>query len=139
MKIEADTPELLQAAHWYAKALHINRLKCKLVVQYFDEAEDFQGTGWIEYGKGFAEIYIGRELPEGEDEMTVLAHEMVHLKQYLKGEMVDGPFNVVFWHGIAYDSTMDPTSWAYWNSPWELEAFGRQQGLNYMRQINANL
>jgi len=55
-----------------------------------------------------------------------LAHEMTHVKQWVKGEMYEyaNP-NEVRWMKKKYDmSNMD-----YYDYPWEIDAFGRQLGL----------
>lgn len=55
-----------------------------------------------------------------------LAHEMVHVKQWVKGEMYEyaNP-NEVRWMKKKYDmNDMD-----YYDFPWEIDAFGRQLGL----------
>ena len=55
-----------------------------------------------------------------------LAHEMVHVKQLVKGEMYEyaNP-NEVRWMKTKYDmNDMD-----YYDYPWEIDAFGRQLGL----------
>ena len=55
-----------------------------------------------------------------------LAHEMVHVKQWVKGEMYEyaNP-NEVRWMKTKYDmNDMD-----YYDYPWEIDAFGRQLGL----------
>lgn len=53
--------------------------------------------------------------------MMTLAHEFVHLKQYAMGEL-DESMNV--WKGKRMPSSMD-----YWDTPWEIEAHGREYGL----------
>lgn len=58
-----------------------------------------------------------------------LAHEMVHVKQYAKGELKDYVYsNHVKWCGVKmlYDEGDDDQ---YFESPWEIEAYGRQVGL----------
>lgn len=134
MNITACNTEFLEAARWYAQALGIADRICGLDIDYQDPA-DIPGSAAIEYNDGKAEIRISTSLCETEDEMELLAHEMVHLKQYLTGQLIDIFPGVVIWEGTAHDVSMDASSWAYWNSPWELEAFGKQQGLNYMRSI----
>lgn len=54
---------------------------------------------------------------------SVLAHEMVHVKQYVKNELVDFHSSLVLWNGKLMPSDM------YWDAPWEIEAYGLQQGL----------
>lgn len=57
------------------------------------------------------EIDIKRTL-RMRDMLTTLAHEMVHVKQYVKGEMPE-----------------DITEGDYWDRPHEIEAHGRETGL----------
>ena len=55
-----------------------------------------------------------------------LAHEMVHVKQWVKGEMYEyADPNKVRWMKKKYD--MEEMS--YYDYPWEIDAFGRQLGL----------
>lgn len=61
--------------------------------------------------------------------LECLAHEMVHVKQYAKGELKDYAYsNHVKWHGVKmrYDEEDDEQ---YFESPWEIEAYGRTVGL----------
>jgi len=69
-------------------------------------------------GPRYGEIEIART-SEGEklqffEQMITLAHEMIHIKQYMKGEMTDEPQAV--WHGRNHEKT------PYGKQPWELEA-----------------
>lgn len=65
-----------------------------------------------------------------EDPLAILAHEMVHVKQYSRGELVDhGKY--CSWHGKKYEE-YDANSEDYFFSPWEVEAFGMQVGLYRM-------
>ena len=63
-----------------------------------------------------------------------LAHEMVHVKQWVKGEMYEySEPNMVRFMKTKYDmSDLD-----YYDYPWEIEAFGRQLGL-FIRWCEAN-
>lgn len=53
--------------------------------------------------------------------LTTVAHEMVHVKQYARGEL-KGDY---LWHGKTYH----PKKVDYWDEPWEIEAHGRECGL----------
>ena len=58
--------------------------------------------------------------------LITLAHEMVHVKQWAKGEMYEyvKP-GLVRFHKTKFDiDNID-----YWDYPWEVEAFGKQLGL----------
>lgn len=53
-----------------------------------------------------------------------LAHEMVHVKQWAKGELkFHERGNLVTFQKERYDGS------EYWESPWEIEAYGREPGL----------
>lgn len=69
-----------------------------------------------------------------DDIIQTLAHEMVHVKQYAKNElykslrMYKGKTTLnSIWQGAPWKpkSREDP----YWDSPWELDAYGREIGL----------
>ena len=58
--------------------------------------------------------------------LKILAHEMVHVKQYAKNELKDTKFNntrVISWKGEIHDDTF------YWDQPWEIEAYGIEKSL----------
>jgi hypothetical protein len=58
--------------------------------------------------------------------LLALAHEMVHVKQYAKGELKDYvKVNKSKWKG----EIIDPDRVDYWDQPWEIEAHGREVGL----------
>lgn len=54
--------------------------------------------------------------------LETLAHEMVHVKQYIMGETND---ELSMWRG----DSIDYDSLDYWNHPWEIDAHGREGGL----------
>lgn len=53
--------------------------------------------------------------------LETVAHEMVHVKQYARKELVDD----YTWHNKTYS----PKNCDYWDQPWEIEAHGREAGL----------
>jgi len=58
---------------------------------------------------------------------SVLAHEMVHLKQMATGEMKDKYIKtryVTVWRGDNYEDDV-----SYWDQPWEMEAYGLENSL----------
>lgn len=72
--------------------------------------------------------------PKGDDIIQVLAHEMVHVKQYAKNELskqyrlARGGLRIASkWHGEWWDPKKKEDE--YWDSPWEIEAYGREVGL----------
>ena len=55
------------------------------------------------------------------NQMLALAHEMIHIKQYMKGEMLDDSKAV--WKGKNHDKT------PYTKQPWEIEAHKQEHKL----------
>jgi hypothetical protein len=138
MNIEAPTIEIANAAAWFCDALGISDYEARLDIHFIEDSLDpdnnaSSAAGWIEYSDGHGDIYIRREYSNPrENQIEILAHEMVHFKQYVTGQMVHiSGKNEVYWEGQVYMTSNDPTTLTYWESPWELEAFGKQQGLEY--------
>jgi hypothetical protein len=70
------------------------------------------------------EIEVHKRLPLRKMLQTV-AHEMVHVKQYARGELYQGMrVNKMRWQGKWVSNNVD-----YWDQPWEIEAHGREHGL----------
>ena len=58
--------------------------------------------------------------------LITLAHEMVHVKQWAKGEMYEYTVPDM----VRFNKTkFNMADINYWDYPWEIEAFGRQLGL----------
>jgi len=77
------------------------------------------------------EIYIANNLNKKNTLLTI-AHEMVHLKQYARGELFEYARhpNLARWKGYVYEDdpeTNNPDD--YWFTPWEIEAHGYEKGL----------
>jgi len=57
--------------------------------------------------------------------LETVCHEMVHVKQYARGELYEGARTSKHrWQGKWLDKDPD-----YWDCPWEIEAAGREAGL----------
>lgn len=56
-----------------------------------------------------------------------LAHEMVHVRQWARGDLKDGPEGRVLWKKRV--RVWDTEAFSYWDSPWEVEARGLEQSL----------
>ena len=72
---------------------------------------------------------------KGDDFITALTHEMVHVKQHARGELQDHTLALKKWKGeewITLYSTIDE----YMNFPWEKEAYELQEVLcNEYKQL----
>ena len=72
------------------------------------------------------EIEIYRKLGLYE-KIRIIAHELVHIKQYANNELVTKSAKVKYpfiWKSKKYDNSLD-----YWDRPWEIEAHGYEKGL----------
>jgi len=130
--IICDNEQFKEAAEFYCAKLGIPDSTIIAVGVY----PDMPVAGYCEYHDDDVYPYfiVGIEDndPESgeEDPLAVLAHEMVHVKQYARGELVDhGKY--CSWHGKKYEET-ELSSEEYFFSPWEVEAFGMQVGLYRM-------
>ena len=126
--------ELKQAVRFYAdklipKVTH-GRLNVSII---FDKENKLLGkdrgqTLWDHYLNGDKNKFIIRLNPKlsRANLLMTLAHEMVHVKQYVTGELYDYKANTkARWHG----EVMETEEIDYWVQPWEIEAWGRETGL----------
>jgi hypothetical protein len=121
-------PFVERAAQFYAKELIPNtRIRNNCLTEiHFDSKLG-------EYGFASVEDYNSRKQPRhfiieinpliGSRRMLeTLAHEMVHIKQYIFGETND---ELTKWR----NKKIDPDKIDYWVQPWEIDAYGRETGL----------
>ena len=137
--IEEIAPWVLQ--HLVGKKLAKNiELNIKMKKDY-RKKEGLEGsTYWEDDNHNPREftIEIDKSL-KTEHFIQTLCHELVHVKQYATGEMKDifkGPFNLL-WRGERIDTKR--LGMNYWDQPWEIEAFGREDGLYIMWKESKNL
>ena len=120
-----------EAAEFFGQTLITNKRlydNINLTIK-FNKKLDFYGYSSVE---GFNDNWKPREfmiqIRDGlgvEDVFETLAHEMVHVKQFAKGET---NASLSRWHG----AVIDPDAIEYYYQPWEIEAYGREEGL-YMK------
>jgi len=58
-----------------------------------------------------------------------LGHELTHVKQYLNNEIFDYKNGDVRYKGLIFDASHYINEEKYFDSPWEVEAYGREWGL----------
>ena len=79
--------------------------------------------GWcMEIDKNCSHIQIDKRL-EGDDFITCVLHELVHVKQQFKGELKEMKGIEKMWKGEVYIGI------DYLNLPWEKEAYHKQEVL----------
>jgi hypothetical protein len=140
MEIEVVTSskgkrELIESvASLFAQALNIEKSKYKLTigtVSGLAKADKINGSVCL-VGPKYLLMFLDSRLPISQLFIT-LAHEMVHVKQYAKGQLkvrTTKRGNHIFtWLGKKYN--LD-----YYDLPWELEAFSKERILaNKVAQI----
>lgn len=128
-----------KALHWYAKKLLGPRLYDKVTIHLEFTKEGMCNNLYNGFCDWNDKKFRGRDFTitinsgiSKRDTLTTIAHEMVHVKQYAKGEMRDSYFiGGVSWQG----KSVNTDKLEYWDTPWEIEAFGREKGL-YLRFIS---
>lgn len=125
-----------RAAWYYAERLMGKRLIKTLVINInlirnYTEKEGCEGSAiwdsWDDLRKTPRDFTIELDSSISLRNMLInLAHEIVHVKQWVKGEMYEyADPNMVRFMKKKYDmNNLD-----YFDYPWEIEAFGRQLGL----------
>jgi len=126
--------KLVEAAvWWYAEKLMGKRLMSGLEINInlsktLLNKDGNEGTAiWEDESIRPKEFTIELDLTFSiRDVLITLAHEMVHVKQWAKGEMYEyiTPGMVRF-----HKTKFDLEDINYWDYPWEIEAFGKQLGL----------
>ena len=116
-----------RASQFYAEQLFTKQLLRHLVITLkFNKHLDAFGYSSIEKRntKGAAREFLIELHPyiSGVEILKTLAHEFVHIKQYVEGDLNDSQTE---WKGEAIDS--DAVD--YYSLPWEIEAFGLEVGL----------
>jgi len=128
-----------QAIRYYGKLLLTENLYHKLNVtisfEKFDpKINEYAYCEW-EFDNHRAKDYtitIDKNLSK-RAMLVALAHEMIHVKQYAKGELKDYlRVNKSKWKG----EIIDPNEVDYWDQPWEIEAHGREKDL-YHKFMNS--
>jgi hypothetical protein len=122
------------ATHFYASRLMSERLSDSLEID-INIIKDFYKKSKV-LGEAFAKddclglpsnkkFVINLEWSKlGKRVLQSLAHEMVHVKQYAKGELkFHEKGNMVTFQREQYQGD------EYWESLWEIEAYGREVGL----------
>jgi hypothetical protein len=107
-------------------------------------SSDSKNHFWITLAKFALNKNAKSPLTKYKKTLKYLAHELVHVKQFFTGEMSDvfknGELVGTRWHGVDYPElspkycVTNPikAEWVYYESPWELEAYGRTDGLYNM-------
>jgi hypothetical protein len=129
--------QIANAVHFYAEYLMSDRLLKNLEIEIVLEDNLIRNEGDQAYC-----VDLSTSGPARDFEITVdaglgkralliaIAHEMVHVKQYARGELKYlSSKKLQRFQGKVYNP-----EFMYWERPWEIEAFGRELGLYTMFQ-----
>ncbi len=134
-----DKNRAREAIKFYAKILMprlVDKITIFLSFKHMKNDYEIANCSWSDDNRRPREFEI-----EVNNSMSVrktlmaIAHEMVHVKQYARGELVDHVrSSKVSFKGKVYNHPSPSFEDDYWDAPWEIEAFGRELGL-YLRYM----
>lgn len=135
--------EPYNAARWYLSRLVSSGLAEKIQLEvYIRKMKHQRGMCWA-YEKHPLQYTIVIDSNMGRrDSLRALAHESVHAAQYATGKMRDlwgQNRGKVLWKNQMMDNV--DTGSAYFNTPWEKEAYGMQERLmrSYLQYVAKSL
>jgi len=124
---------LRSSLQWFARDLMPQlttgiTLELKIVKNLVNEEQHDAAVTWLDQRIKPRRFAMEVDADLGlERTLLMLAHEMVHVKQFATGELVDySSGKTVKWQGKRMSVRDDD---GYWTLPWEIEAYGRQPGL----------
>lgn len=124
---------MINATKFYCSLLMTKRMCDSLEIYILLKKhleEDYSGfCMFLDHYDGIRTFEI--ELAKGytvNETLSSLAHELVHLKQFAKGELKDDMVtaSIFKWKG----QDIDENKVNYWDLPFEIEAYGREKGLH---------
>lgn len=124
------------AAGFFAAYLMNEKLARKIDIEITFESLGSLAEGYCHtesFGKNPREfqISVSSKVPRYKA-LQILAHEMVHVKQYAQNELSTDSANAFFMGKVF---RLDNSFESYVNYPWEIEAFGREKGLYILYQV----
>lgn len=132
---KVDTQTIANAIHFYAEYLMSDRLLKNIEIEVVVETDLIRNEKDQAYCVSMSDSGAAREFEISIDAglgkramLLALAHEMVHVKQYARGELkYNSRQRLHRFQGVSYSPQH-----VYWEQPWEIEAFGRELGLYRM-------
>jgi hypothetical protein len=118
-------PYVKRAALFYAESLMTPRMleNIFLRIKFSSKINAHGYASVVEFSRSNKPRQFEIELHPGigaAEILKTLSHEMVHIKQYVHGDV---NINLTRWKG---SKVLEPD---YWFQPWEVEAYGMQSGL----------
>lgn len=134
---KVTSQQIANAVHFYAEYLMSERLLRNINIEIVLETDLIRNEKDQAYCVNISDSGAARDFEISIDAglgkramLLALAHEMVHVKQYARGELKYLSSRKLHrFQGISYSP-----QYLYWEQPWEIEAFGRELGLYRMFQ-----
>jgi hypothetical protein len=139
---KVELAEIRQAAVWYAHRLMGPRLAKNIQLKLvFKQDLRYNRNIWAECGckdpgPRPRKFVITMDAHAARKTMLLtLAHEMTHVKQFARRELIEIKADVLFkWYGEVFGDEVH-----YYETPWEIEAHGREIGLYYLWRESVRL
>ncbi|NJO03144.1 MAG: hypothetical protein HC880_17000 [Bacteroidia bacterium] len=134
-----DPQQIEAMVNHYAKHWEIDGMT--IIVSFTPEMNNAL-HGWVQYEENQALqqknafIKINKNI-ETDKQFIALAHEMIHVKQYYRGELVAHTDKAFSWKGQSFTNIL---RLAYTDRAWEEEAFGLERALyfNFLQHQQEN-
>ena len=132
--VRVSLPEYAYATDWILSKLISKKLKKHLSIEIsLRKIKGLNGQTEVVDDRKYPRDFIVTINPylSRKSQLSTLAHELVHVKQFANGELIceiNGTLQK--WK----DEYIDHAEVNYYDLPWEIEAWGREHGL-YMRYI----
>ena len=123
----AKRKALMVAANFYAKRLKIEKHDVTLCICFkYDLTKTFSVYAQVDrINAKRINLEIDAKI-HNDIALDILAHEMVHVKQYLKGELGEDSKGFQLWKGSQVEAGL-----SYTKQPWEREAMRKQVIMKY--------
>lgn len=125
--------ETVEAVEFYSSLLLSPRLSKHIDLEIiFTDDLKFKGLcSYLDSHRKPREFEISLDNRLGKrSQLLTLAHEMVHLKQFAKGELRDvRDVASKSWKQVWNGQALSEESTDYYDLPWEIEAYGREIGM----------
>lgn len=128
VRITRKRKSLIEAAKFYAKYLKLEDYKDVTVCLCFKYGytELFQTYAQVEHiAQNLLNIEIDAHIHDNIG-LHILAHEMVHVKQYVTGKLAEDSEGMQLWRGKYVQDALE-----YIDEPWEREAMKKQIIMQY--------
>lgn len=129
LKIKSPSKVITAALWFYAERLGIENADARIKLGHIATNDGITAAFVIQPNDNEFEIGICVEAIEsGLDFFSTIAHEMIHVHQFIRGDLEDLEDDQIRWKNKIYKDQVIGSR-KYYSLPWEKEAFKKQDGL----------